>query len=403
MPTSRRRVLVPLADRGPLRTLFVITSMPVGGAETLLANLVRRIDRDRLLPEICCLKELGPLGESLMGELPLHRHLLTGKWDVRVLTRLRQLLRIQRIDAVVTVGAGDKMFWGRLAAWLEHLPVVCSALHSTGWPDSINFLNRRLTPITDAFVAVAEPHGKYLIEHERFPADKVRIIPNGVDTERFRPAADSGRRTRRACGIPDQAPVVGIVAALRPEKNHAMLLQAAAQIVRQQANTHFLIVGDGPERASLEQLTGALGLRPSVHFLGNRPDIPDLLAAMDVFVLTSHNEANPVSILEALACGVPVVAPRVGSIPETVIPGQTGMLFPAGDTEAAMAAMLDLLADGSRRVHWGQHGRALVEARWSLAGMVRGYEDLIASIYSSKVGEQSWRPFDPLAATAAGS
>ena len=147
----RKRTLIPLADRGPLRVMFLITSMPVGGAETLLVNLIRRLDRERFAPELACLKQLGPLGEELAGEIPAHHGLLNRKYDLRILPRLTKLLARRKIDAVVTVGAGDKMFWGRLAAWRAGAPVVLSALHSTGWPDGIGRLNRLLTPITDGF------------------------------------------------------------------------------------------------------------------------------------------------------------------------------------------------------------------------------------------------------------
>ena len=165
MATKRnKKTLLPLADRGPLRVLFVITSMPVGGAETLLVNLCQRLNRERILPELCCLKGPGPLGELLAEQISVHARLLNGKWDWRVLSRLRNLIRARRIDGVITVGAGDKMFWGRLAARLERLPVIGAALHSTGWPDGIGRLNRWLTPITDVFIAVAENHGRYLTE-----------------------------------------------------------------------------------------------------------------------------------------------------------------------------------------------------------------------------------------------
>src|SRR4029078_7016337 len=115
----------------------------------------------RIAPELCCLKTLGTLGEQMASEVPVHHGLLKHKLDVRVLGRLTKLLREREIDAVVTVGAGDKMFWGRLAARRAGVPVVICALHSTGWPDCITWLNRRLTPLTDAFIAVAEKHAKY--------------------------------------------------------------------------------------------------------------------------------------------------------------------------------------------------------------------------------------------------
>ncbi|HBO42853.1 MAG TPA: glycosyl transferase family 1, partial [Planctomycetaceae bacterium] len=128
--------------------MFVITCMPVGGAETLLVELIRRLNRDRFLPELCCLKYPGPLGEVLADEVPTFSGLLSHKYDFAVLGRLRRLLRRQRIDAVVTVGTGgDKMFWGRLAARLEGVPVVCSWLHSTGLPDHVEWPNRLLAPV----------------------------------------------------------------------------------------------------------------------------------------------------------------------------------------------------------------------------------------------------------------
>ena len=235
-----RKPLADLHDRGPLRVMFVITSMPVGGAETLLVELVRRLDRARFLPELCCLKELGPLGRNVGArrspritascrERPTSA--CSGGW--------RGLMRRRRIDAVVTVGAGDKMFWGRLAARLAGVPVIASALHSTGWPDRVQFANRLLAPITDAFIAVAEPHGRYLAAHEGCPAAKIRVIPNGVDVERFRPRPPNGQ-LRKAFGLAADAPVVGIVAALRPEKNHRLFLRAAARVLQCRARRPFL-------------------------------------------------------------------------------------------------------------------------------------------------------------------
>lgn len=208
------RRLTPLEDRGPMRVMFVITCMPVGGAETLLVELIRRLDRSRFLPELCCLKYPGPLGEVLAKEVPTHTGLLAQKYDFAVLWRLVRLLKRRRIDAVVTVGTGgDKMFWGRLAGWLSGVPVICSALHSTGLPDHVELPNRLLAPLTDAFIGVAEPHGRYLAEHEGCPADRVRVIPNGVDIERFRPRwPDPGLRVE--LGLPEESPVAGIVAAL---------------------------------------------------------------------------------------------------------------------------------------------------------------------------------------------
>ncbi|GAB6166794.1 hypothetical protein JCM19992_27940 [Thermostilla marina] len=367
-----------------LKVMFVITCMPVGGAETLLVELVRRLDRRRFDPEVCCLKYRGPLGELLAREIPVHTGLLAHKYDVRVLPRLWLLMLRRRVDAVVTVGTGgDKMFWGRLAAFMARVPVICSALHSTGLPDRVEWLNRRLAFLTDAFIAVAKPHGVYLAEHEGCPAQKVRVIPNGVDTDRFSPGPARGELLAEF-GIEPGTPVVTIVAALRPEKNHELFLKVASRVLERLPRTHFLVVGDGERRDQLVDFARRLGLRECVHFLGTRSDIAEIWRISTVGVLTSHMEANPVSLLEAMACGKPVVAPRVGSIPETVHDGENGFLVPAGDVDAFAERIVAVLSDSQLAAKLGKNGREYVLAHWSIDRMIAGYQAMIEEIYRRK-------------------
>ncbi|MFO0921437.1 MAG: glycosyltransferase [Pirellulales bacterium] len=363
---------------------FVITSMPVGGAETLLVNLIRRLDRERFQPEVICLKERGPLGEVLAEEIPVHSGFLRSKYDGMVLPKLVSHFRRRQTQAVVTVGAGDKMFWGRLGAYFAGVPVIASALHSTGWPDGVGKLNRCLTKITDAFIAVAEPHGRFLVEFERFPESKVFVIPNGIDTQRFVPDIDARQRVADELQISADSKWIGIVAALRPEKNHSMFLQMVQRVIERHPNTHALIIGDGPERSRLETLRSELGLESRVHLLGNRSDTPQLLAALDVFTLTSHNEANPVSILEALSCEVPVVATQVGSVTETVRPQQTGFLAASEDVATFAEHVSTLLASPTLAKSLGANGRQLVQEIGSLDAMVAGYEQLWTTILAKK-------------------
>jgi glycosyltransferase involved in cell wall biosynthesis len=375
--------------RGPLNAFFVITSMPVGGAEVLLSNLIRRLDRTKIAPRLVCLKELGELGAQLATEVPTWQRLLRSKWDLSILSRLAQIFATEKADAVVTVGAGDKMFWGRLAAKKAAVPVICSALHSTGWPDGVGRLNRFLTPWTDAFIAVAAAHGDFLSSFEKFPQDKVHVIPNGVDIERFRPRPEMRRQVRRQLRIPETSPLVGIVAALRPEKNHGLLVRSAVRILTEHPETHFMIIGDGPERPQIEQQIAALGLQHRFHLLGNRHDTPDLLAALDVFTLCSLNEANPVSILEALSTGIPVVSTNVGSIHETVVDCRTGYLVPSEDAIALSSHIGKLLHSSRLASQMGAAGREHVTSGWSLDSMVTGYEKLLTKIYDKKCSPQA--------------
>jgi glycosyltransferase involved in cell wall biosynthesis len=379
--SAARRRSLPIGQ--PLRVMFMHTDLRIGGAEMVTSNLIRRLDRARFAPELCCLKERGALGESLAGEFPVHHGFLRNKFDLRVWPGLVRLLRHRAIDVVLTVGAGDKMFWGRLAAQRARVPVILSALHSTGWPDGVGRLNRLLTPITDAFIAVASSHGRFLVEHEQFPADKVAVIPNGVDTEQFAPIED-GTALRRQLGIESTAPVIGIVAALRPEKDHELFLEMAGRIVSQIRSARFLIVGDGPRRPALEQRARKLGIKSKVTFLGNRADVPRLLAAFDVFVLTSQIEANPISILEAMSAGKAVVATDVGSIREVVAQGTTGFLVPPGDVEQMAERVLQLIRNPRLARTLGTAGRSTVVDHWSIDAMTERYEGLIESIYARK-------------------
>jgi glycosyltransferase involved in cell wall biosynthesis len=372
----------PITTR-PLRIMFMQTDMRIGGAEVVTASILRRLDRQRFAPELCCLKERGALGEELASEIPVHHGLLSGKYDLRVWPRLTRLLRSRQIDAVVTVGAGDKMFWGRLAAWRAGVPVILSALHSTGWPDRVGRLNRLLTPITDTFIAVAEAHGRFLIQEARFPESKVTVIRNGVDTDRFAPGHDV-IAVRRELGLGETDPVVGIVAALRHEKNHELFLEMARRVVAHLPAARFLVIGDGPRREMLVRMSRALALQSKVHFLGSRNDVPRLLSAMDVFSLTSHVEANPVSILEAMSIGRPVVATKVGSIHEAVIEGKTGYLVPPGNATKFSERVLQLLHAPLLAHSMGTSGRETVVRDWSLEAMVAGYERLIGSVHARK-------------------
>lgn len=381
----RRRRLPPLSDRGPLRVMFVITSMPVGGAETLLVNLVRRMDRSRFAPELCCLKEFGPLGEVLSQEIPAVEKLIRHKYDYQVVGRISKIMTERKIDAVVTVGTGgDKMFWGRLAAWRSGVPVVLSALHSTGLPDHVEFPNRLLEPITDGFIGCAVPHGEYLAKHEGCPKKKVFVIPNGVDVDRFRPLEPSAE-LRAELQLEPNAKTAAIVAALRPEKNHELFLRAAALVHGRMPEARFLIIGDGAGRAALEAQAKELGIESAVRFLGTRRDIPELLAHTDVLVLSSHMEANPVSIMEGLACGKPVVATRVGSIPETVHDGVSGFLVEPGNADEMSARIEHLFRNPAISQEMGAAGRAHIASHWSLDQMVEGYQNLIKTIYLGKV------------------
>ena len=366
----------------PLNVMFVITSMPVGGAETLLVEMLYRFDPNRIKPVVCCLKHKDVLGEKIQNEFPVISDIIQHKFDVAVVKRLRSIIKEHAIDAIVTIGAGDKMFWGRLAARYAKVPVVLSALHSTGWPDGVGTLNRLLTGITTGFIAVAKSHGRHLVSNEGFPSEKVFVIPNGVDPKRFRFCPQKRLEWRQRLGIPQDSPVAGIVAALRPEKNHRLFVSAAYEVRKQIPNAHFVIVGDGPVREGIENQIVELDLEDAVHLAGCTDDVPGVLSMMDLFTLTSHNEASPVSILEAMFCERPVVSTDVGSVNESVNHGTTGFLVPEGDLDETANRWVELLSSPAQRDAFGAAGREQVLKTSSLDTMTLGYTELVEYLFA---------------------
>jgi glycosyltransferase involved in cell wall biosynthesis len=164
-----------------------------------------------------------------------------------------------------------------------------------------------------------------------------------------------------------------------------MFLEVAARVLKDVPAAHFLVIGDGALRPNLKRRAAELAIAERVHFLGTRPDIPELLALIDVLLLTSLNEANPVSILEGLACGKPVVATRVGSVPETVVDDEVGYLVESGSVAAMARRVVELFRDSCVAAALGAAGRRHVVAHWSVERMVDGYEDLLLRVYEKKI------------------
>ena len=247
-----------------------------------------------------------------------------------------------------------------------------------------NFLRRRLVPFVDRFIPVSEDLNRWLGDVVRIPAAKTLFIKNGVDTDTYAPggtpAADSPW-TRDDI-------VIGTVARVQDVKNHRALVAAFAQLrARLPALAPRLklsIVGDGPLLPAVREQVAELGLQDAVWLPGARADIAALLHTFSVFALPSLAEGTPVSMLEAMACGLPVVASRVGGIPEVVDEGVQGLLVPVGDVDALTDALARYAQDAQLRTAHGGAGRARVEERFSLRAMVAAYGALYDGLCRSK-------------------
>jgi sugar transferase (PEP-CTERM/EpsH1 system associated) len=375
--------------------MHVVPSLQVGGLENGVVNLVNRMDPERFRHDVVCIGQAGPMA-SRIEQAGVSVHAI-GKGqgsDYGLAVKLAQVMRQRRPDIVHTRnwGAVD----GILAARMAGVPVVIHGEHGREAADPEgrnrrrNVARRLLGRWVDRFVVVSGDLARWLAEETGVPAGKVVQIKNGVDTEKFHPASDKSA-LREKLGIPPESFVVGAVGRLDPVKDYGTLIRAAGRAglpvpnaVGTQAGDGMvlMIAGTGPCREELEQAARAEGLGERVRFLGERADVPDLMRAFDLFVLSSVGEGMSNTILEAMASGLPVVATRVGGNPELIEEDVTGTLVPPADPEKLAAAIRIYRDDPSCAREHGRAGRERAVEKFSLSRMVRAYEALYDGVLS---------------------
>lgn len=353
--------------------LQVVLQLDPGGTERLVIEIVRRL-HTRLPMAVCCLDEPGSwAGRVTALGVPVHAlHRRPGfhpSLSVQLATVARQF------DAdVIHCHHYSPFVYGRLATLL--VPGARAVYTEHGrLSDAPPSPKRRLANR----VLMAGAHDLFAVSHdlrahllrEGVPG-RMQVIWNGIDPgDPPTPAARAAGRD--ALGVGSDAWVVGTVARLDPVKDLGTLVAAAAEAARVRPSLCLAIVGDGPERVALETAAHALGVAARIRFLGHRDDARALVAGMDVFANSSTSEGISLTLLEAMAAELPVVATRVGGTPEVVVDGETGRLAPARDPEALSAALLDVATDSARARSWGAAGRARLLQHFTIAEMVRRY------------------------------
>jgi len=301
--------------------------------------------------------------------------------DIAALVRLTRLMLREQVDVVHfhTARAHKLGVW---AARLAKVPVAV-VTRRMDYPLRRHFITDILyRRLVDRVIAISKGVENVLLT-AGIPKEKIDVVVDGIDVDKFNPAR-SGAEMRRTFGIPSEAPVVGINATLTQRKGHHYFLRAAREVIREFPGTYFLIAGDGPLRGELEVLVRRLGLAGRVIFTGHRDDVVDVLAAFDVLVLTSVYEGLGVAILEGMAMGKPIVASRVGGIPESTREGVNGFLVPPRDYQAVAGRIKLLLKDRSLAARMGREGRRIVEEEFSSRVMARQNESIYYEVLRSK-------------------
>ncbi len=354
----------------------LVHSLGVGGAEILAARIGRRLSGAYRFLYVC-LDGLGPLGEDLVRE-GFAVHVLTRRpgVDLRCVGRLAGLLRRMKVD-VIHAHQYTPFSYAVLARLLCRRPAILFTEHGRWFPDFPRFkriiANRLLLERRDEVVGVGEAVRQALIRNEGFPAPRVATIYNGIDLSDYSRIPDDRIPIRRKLGIDLDDFVLIQVARLDALKDHATAIRALAHVAENRSDVKLVLVGEGPEEKSIRQLSQDLGLEDQIRWLGLRTDVPRLLAAADLALLTSVSEGIPLTLIEAMAARLPIVATNVGGVGEVVENGRTGLLVSSRDAEALSQQILTLAGDRERCQRMGRLGFERVSNCFTEGQMHAGY------------------------------
>ena len=352
-----------------IKVLHLIDSLDLGGAQTALLNLARFRDRAKFEFTVAPMHGRGVFTGALEKEGVGVVSLSPAKWPPAYLFNLPRLLRRGRFDVIHCHLFGANWIGKPLAALCGVRVRVnhdqCNDRYRTdrAWRLAVD---RATNLLSSHIFAVSASTRNLLRERENVPAAKITLLPNAVDTERFRPADESGRAAARAeLGLPSGAAVVAGLGRLHPQKNWPLFLRLAARF----PEAVFVIAGTGPEEERLRARAPA-----NVRFAGFR-DARTVLAAADVFLLTSDYEGTPMTLLEAMACAVPPVVSAVDGCAEILADGAGGLTAPPGDDDAFAAQLGELLRDDGRRVRLGEAARERVRQAYDARAQTRTVEE----------------------------
>jgi glycosyltransferase involved in cell wall biosynthesis len=350
----------------------IILSLEIGGMEQVVVDLVKAMDRSRFEPVVVCIQKLGPLADELkaLGVAVMEVPPMVPVLSLLYPTALIKVIRSTGTE-VIHVHSGC-WFKGVMAARICGAKNIIYTLHGATYARTLvlKFMERIAARLTSAIIAVSDDLAGQLRNAGHIPMEKVSVIINGIDTDKF-----SAVQTRANGG-----PVhIGTIARLEEVKDIGTLLRAFRILIDAGVEAVLDIAGDGSERETLQQLASELGIREKVNFLGFRRDTPQLLAAMDIFALSSLSEGTSISMIEAMAAGKPVVATRVGGNTALIEEGVNGFLVNAKDHEALAAALIHLVQDKSLVDRMGHESRRRALSLFSAKVMTKRYEKLYTS------------------------
>ncbi|WP_142861227.1 glycosyltransferase [Salinigranum halophilum] len=371
---------------------YFIGALAVGGAERTLVDLVNNVDRDRYDVTIWTMFDDNRLAPDVDPAIPIRTLGMKNARDgdtfvggatnpldyVRVPLRFVRAVRRERPDIVQSFLFLDNTV-ARIAglASPETLVVTGARGLQNRTNPVVKAVDRLLIPLSDYIVSNSVSGARTYVRRGA-KADRVDVVHNGRNLDAFVDASPAP--LREELSIPADAPLVGMVSRLVPKKGQVDLVDAWPRVRESHPDAHLVLVGDGAERGALAARAASLGVADSVHFTGNRDDVPQVLAALDVFVFTSYSEGLSGALLEAMAAGKPIVATGIVENRELVTDGETATLVPTHAPDAVARAVVALLADPGRAAALGRAAQAEAVERFSLERMVENFEAFYESV-----------------------
>lgn len=372
---SIRRPIQRIGPR-PIRIGFVVHVMQVAGAEVLTRELIHRL-KDSIEPTILCLDSVGQIGEELRAEgvevLSFGRR--PGR-DWRLGLRMARVIRERRLD-VVHAHQYTPFFYGALAKLFHPGFRLMITEHGRHYPDRVFPLRRAvnrlvLDRLADAVTACSKFSAQGLRNVDGFAGSRIQVIENGVEIDQYGVSWNRAA-TKRTVGLDPDRKYLIHAARHHPVKDQKTLLGGFALAAADLPHVDLLMVGDGVLRNDLERMASELHIAHRVKFLGVRNDVPDLMRASDVFVLSSLSEAASLTLIEAMATGLPSVITNVGGNPEIARHEVEALLYPRGDREGLASCLRRVFTDATLARQLGTSARARAEGRYQLDGTIEEY------------------------------
>jgi glycosyltransferase involved in cell wall biosynthesis len=361
----------------PQRVLHVIDSLDLGGAQTLLLEICRNADRERFEVEVACMHGLGVFAtEFEKAGIKVHS-LSPAKWPPLYIPNFPRLLRRLDPDVLHFHLFGSNLIAKPLAALAgKRTLIVHDHCNDAGRGNPVMLFADALTNrLASKVIAVSRSIRDFLILHEGMNPDRVVTLSNGIDSQSFLPAKEGQRAlAKSALGLSSDAFVIGGMGRLVPQKNFSLFLDVAARVLAKNPSAVFVVAGTGSQEDELKAKAALLGINERVLFLGHVSDRLALYHAFDALLMTSDFEGTPMVLLEAMSCGLPVVASAVDGIAEVCSNGKDAILVAAGDEPRFASSVEYILRNPQIGRDLGKEARNAILERYEIRGLVTGIE-----------------------------